>query len=293
MDETTPLATPPEIEFAAVPADEQDGLDCVARYARPLPVSEARVWENVLDWEHLPWLHKESFLDITPAEVGRDGWRAEIGLPPAERRREIEVELVIERDAGRYVTRTLSGPGAGSEIWTRVMPRDGTTDVAVSFHLPGIPEAQQRAVGTGLVALYTRLWDQDEAMMVRRRDLLARRPARAAAPQALALGPLDALRARLPLEVELGGRSWRMLELEGRLLVHATVCPHLLGPLGDVPVEKGCVRCPWHGYVFELASGACVTDARFRLPVPPEVSIDARGEVSLVLRGGAARDASR
>ncbi|TMP97098.1 MAG: hypothetical protein E6L09_13880 [Verrucomicrobia bacterium] len=28
-----------------------------------------RIWENVRDWEHLPWLHRRSFLDIQ-LEVG-------------------------------------------------------------------------------------------------------------------------------------------------------------------------------------------------------------------------------
>ncbi len=36
----------------------------VGFYRRTIRASLSRVWENVLDWEHLPWLHRSSFSDI-------------------------------------------------------------------------------------------------------------------------------------------------------------------------------------------------------------------------------------
>ena len=32
----------------------------------------------------------------------------------------------------------------------------------------------------------------------------------------------------------------------------------MLGPLEEAAVEDGCVRCPWHGYRFDLRTGACL-----------------------------------
>ena len=34
-------------------------------------------------------------------------------------------------------------------------------------------------------------------------------------------------------------------------------CPHQGGPLAEGIVEAGQVSCPWHGWRFELATGAC------------------------------------
>ena len=58
-----------------VPADEE----AVAQYRRRVAASETRVWENVLDWEHLPWLHRHVFRDLEPLAASRTGWRVKVG----------------------------------------------------------------------------------------------------------------------------------------------------------------------------------------------------------------------
>jgi len=40
------------------------GLDRVATLRRTIGASLERVWENVFDWEHLPWLHRQDFASI-------------------------------------------------------------------------------------------------------------------------------------------------------------------------------------------------------------------------------------
>ena len=103
-----------------VRGDEPVDLVRVGVYEREVRASTERVWENVHDWEHLPWLHRGSFSSIECNDSGDWGWRARIGLQPASPSRSIQLELRIEPDEPRYVSRTLEGPGAGSEIWTRV-----------------------------------------------------------------------------------------------------------------------------------------------------------------------------
>ena len=274
------------MERAATPADGAGDLTRVATYERSLPVGMARVWENVFDWEHLPWLHRTSFLDIEALDSGAHGWRARVGLPPAARRQEIEIELRVEREAGRYVTRTLAGPGSGGEIWTRLFERGPhAVDIEVAFHARDVAPEQVDAVGAAFVTLYRRLWDEDEAMMARRAELLARTPPPRREAAELALGPLDALRPRLPLGVTLGGRHLRVVEAGGALHAYETVCPHWLGPLGEAPVEDGSVRCPWHGYRFDLASGTCAERPRLCLR-RAEVRVAPDGEVRLLLAPG-------
>jgi nitrite reductase/ring-hydroxylating ferredoxin subunit/uncharacterized protein YndB with AHSA1/START domain len=249
----------------------------VARYERRVAASIERVWENVRDWEHLPSLHASSFRSIALEEESEAGWRARIGLHGGA---EIALELAIEANAPRYVSRTIEGPGAGSEIWTTVTEfAPHATDVAVEFHLPGVAPAQRDAIGAAYVQLYTRLWDEDESMMVRRARELARPRGGAASHELLALGTLEAVRARIPFCFDWAGARWRLVEIDGAIHVHATTCPHWLGPLDDAPIENGAVTCPWHGWRFDLATARALDGRRARLPTPPPITIAANGTV--------------
>jgi nitrite reductase/ring-hydroxylating ferredoxin subunit len=261
------------------------GRTRVGGHRREVGAAVERVWENVLDWEHLPWLHRTSFSRIERVDSGAWGWRARVGLAPAEPAREILLELRIWRDAGRYVSRTLEGPGAGTEIWTELAPRGARTAVEVAFFVPDVPAERAAAVGATFERLYARLWDEDEAMMVRRTRELARVAAPAERGGRVPLGSLVELRRRLPLVVEQGGRRWRVVEVAGELLAHATRCPHRLGPLEESPLEDGRLRCPWHGYRFDPRTGASCDGRRLRLEPAPRVEIDAAGRVSLAPPG--------
>jgi nitrite reductase/ring-hydroxylating ferredoxin subunit len=259
----------------------------VAVYRRRVAASLERVWENVLDWEHLPWLHRDSFCGIALEASGDWGWRAAVELPPRERPSRLTIEVRIDRDAREYHTRTLAGPGAGSDIVTRLATPDAQrTDVTVAFHVPGIPVAARDAVGAGFVRLYTQLWDEDEAMMVQRSALLAGRapgPPRPGAREPLALGSATALRARLPLRVEIGGDAFRIVEHAGRLLAHPLVCPHLGGPLDGAALEAGAVVCPWHGYRFDCETGRGPVGQRCQMAVGARILVDASGQARLVV----------
>jgi nitrite reductase/ring-hydroxylating ferredoxin subunit len=269
------------VQGPSEPPSVASALARVGVYRREVAASLERIWENVLDWEHLPWLHRESFSRIECLHEDADGWRARVGLAqgdsagPADSAGaapEILLELALERPALRYVARTLEGPGSGTEIWTRLIPlAPQRTRIEVEFLLPGIPRERRDALGRAYVRLYTLLWDQDESMMRQREAQLARRAPPATA--SLALGPLASLRARLPLRIELGGREFRLLELDGELVAHATQCPHRLGPLAEAQVEDGCLRCPWHGHRFDVRTGASADGRRLRLASAPRIVV--------------------
>jgi nitrite reductase/ring-hydroxylating ferredoxin subunit len=249
----------------------------IARYRRRVRASETRVWENVLDWEHLPWLHRHAFAACERLEASREGWRARVHLPRGDT---ILLELEVEPGRRRYVARTREGPGAGTEIWTEVRAAGpAETDVDVSFHVPEVPAASAAALGDAWHALYARLWDEDEAMMRRRQQVLdagwlrARPP-----PAALRLGPAEALRARAPLVVEAGGVPLRVVALGDALYVHAATCPHWGGPLEEQAAGDPCVRCPWHGYRFDVRDGSNPDGRPLRLAFARPVAVDANGE---------------
>jgi nitrite reductase/ring-hydroxylating ferredoxin subunit len=251
-------------------------LTPVAVYTRTIHAGLTSIWENVLDWAHLPWLHGSTFSEITVLTAGPWGWRARVGLQPASARHHVVIEVRLDRPNSRYLALTAEGQGKGTEIWTALTPVDEhRTDIEVGFFVPRVEPAAADAVGRAFTELYARLWDEDEAMMTRRERLLAAEPAAAdASATTLTLGRLAALRARLPLVVEIDGRAYRVVDLDGDLAAHATVCPHMLGPLEEAAIEGACVRCPWHGYRFDVRSGRCTDDKRLRLAPAPRVAID-------------------
>jgi nitrite reductase/ring-hydroxylating ferredoxin subunit len=256
-------------------------LTSVATYRRRIGASLDRVWENVRDWEHLPWLHRESFASIELEREDERGWCAQIGLRGAAGAG-IRLELAASGDR-RYVSRTLAGPGAATEIWTQLAPIDAQrTDIEVEFLVPDVDPGRSDGLGAAYVALYTRLWDQDEAMMQRRSFLLDAPRTGRVAREPVDLGPAREVEAKLPLRIVFGGRPVVVARVAGELLAYSALCPHALGPLDETPLVDGRVECPWHGKVFDVRTGrGCGADAHLRLARAPRVAV-AEGRVRLV-----------
>jgi nitrite reductase/ring-hydroxylating ferredoxin subunit len=258
---------------------QSSALTQIATYRRRVAASSERVWENVLDWEHLPFLHSASFRSIAVHDAGDWGWRARIGLHPSA---EIELELRLSPGASRYVARTLEGPGARTEIWTTVTPQGpAATDIEVAFWLPDIQPEHAPAIGSVYTQLYQKLWDEDESMMVRRTRELARGQTRDRTQTRVALGLASEVRAKLPLCIEWQGQPFRIVAQHGEMLVHASICPHRLGPLDEGRIENGAVTCPWHGWRFDVRSGRAQGGRRARLAAPPRLETDADGKLWL------------
>src|ERR1700730_17267029 len=211
-------------------------LALAATYSRVVCAGIERIWENVLDWEHLPALHDIYFNHVVLIEIGSWGWRVALTIAGTADRRRLP-ELQIDRVKARYRVRTLAGEGVGTEIWTLLEPLGPQrTAIEVRFYLPEHRPERLAALGKKYRSSYARLWDQDEAMMMRREALSARSRARSGGSGASrVLGRLAELRPRLPLLIEFEGEPFRILELEdGVLVTHSTICPHWLGPLEDV-----------------------------------------------------------
>lgn len=228
-------------------------------YSRVIGASLARAWENVLDWEHLPHLHSSSFSSLTLEDTGSWGWRARTVGQPAVKAAESLIELVVDRDEGHYVSRTLSGGIPGMEIWTRLTQvADRQTQVEVEFHIPNTTPEDAEKLGRYMSKLYTTLWDEDEQMMVERQTALDSRSNHhcSSGTDALNLGPADKVAAQLPLCITLEGKPVKIVELAGSLTAFHAECPHMLSPLESVEIdEAGCITCPWHGYKFDVSTG--------------------------------------
>lgn len=213
----------------------------VATYTRTVRASLARVWENVLDWEHLPFLHRSTFAFVEPQARSSNGWTARTALS-WDRGRPFVVEVTLDRPGLCYHTRTVAGPGTGTDIVTRLTHlADDRTGIAVAFHVPDVAPEASAAVGQVYVGLYTRLWDEDEAMMQRRQGVLD--------------GTIRA--SSLPLPVD------------DRCIEVPDVCPHLGGPLSGPVDAHGCITCPWHGYRFDVRTGESTDGRGLRLEPRP------------------------
>ena len=201
-------------------------LSPVGRYVRELRASRERMIENALDWEHLPHLHAGSFSGIRLVAADATGWRAEAELDGGG-----AVTIDLSLDERGWITRTSSRGVPASEIRTVAEATgDDSCRVTVDFLVADVPEERRASVGAWYQALYARLYDEDERMMIARAKLL--RDGRPAGTRAVTLA--DGSTHRVPL-----------------------ACPHQGLPLDAEPDAEGVITCPWHGYRFEVRTGRC------------------------------------
>jgi nitrite reductase/ring-hydroxylating ferredoxin subunit len=258
----------------------------IGTYRRELPVSLERLYENAIDWEHLPYLHRSTFARIERLDSDESGFRARLWTHPYDERRSFVIELRLERDCGRWITTTLEGPGTGTEIWTHAFAiGERATMVVVDFFVRGAVGRSSPTTADFYRSLYARLYDEDVWMMTERQRELDRRRARGAADSGpVTLGHVDELRRRLPMDVEFEGRPFRLVELEGSFIAYSTICPHMLGPLAAPSDSGATAECPWHGYRFDIRTRQCVSGAECRLAPAPAVFIGPDGSVTLADR---------
>jgi len=266
----------PDHTFHAARDDSR--LPHAGTYRRVLPVSLERLYENALDWEHLPHVHGASFAGIRSLAVGPAGWRAAVTAADG---RESVLELALERDHRRWITRVADGFGAGAEIWTHAFLVDpARVDIVVDFFVPGLAATDRLRVGESYARLYARLYDEDVAMMTERQRQLDRRLERARdAERTLVLGLRNEL--ALPLDITVGGREFVLADVEGTLVAFPRQCPHQLGPLSAAGLRGRVVKCPWHGDRFDVLTGANLSGRCTKLAHLPEVRVDGYGRVEI------------
>lgn len=254
----------------------------VATYTRELPISLDRMYENAIDGEHLPHLHRSSFSELTILDSGKWGWRAKGHLAPKSFMNKMELELKLDRDKHRWITRTLSGLGKGSEIWTHAIPlEDHKIKVIVDFYVPKLPKFLKSMYESEYIKTYAKLYDEDLWMMATRQHELDRLKNRKAPENkeilntsTIHLGSEADVSQALPMEFTLQGHPYRLIKLENEWIAHSSTCPHMLGPLQNSDIKNGQVECPWHGYMFDVKTRECTTGQKCKLAPAPKVLID-------------------
>lgn len=66
---------------------------------------------------------------------------------------------------------------------------------------------------------------------------------------------------------EVNGKTVAVFNVDGVFHVVDNTCLHRGGPLGEGEVEGSVVTCPWHGWQFNVATGACVNNPSGKVAV--------------------------
>ena len=247
-----------------MPATQPDSLEFnpnrlkmteIACYERLINANIERVWENVLDWEHLPHLHDTSFDYCDLDDAGEWGWRTW-----SDPDKQSHIELCVDKH--QYVARSYRQGVQFSEIWTVLEAKGDATDIKVTFHATDVNPEKAASLGAVYLKLYEQLWSEDEAMMALRQQRLS---ATKSTELEVNLGHESAL--HLPVNIKLKGQQFELTSENGQLALSHTICPHLLGPLRNV--GNGEFECPWHGYRFDGKTGECLSPSHATCKLSP------------------------
>jgi nitrite reductase (NADH) small subunit len=87
------------------------------------------------------------------------------------------------------------------------------------------------------------------------------------------VGKIDEIPEGKAIAVEAGRRTIAFFRVAGKLYAVANRCPHKGASLceGEVVVEDGIVRCPWHHWNWQLDDGKLEADPRQALRTYPIV----------------------
>ena len=97
------------------------------------------------------------------------------------------------------------------------------------------------------------------------------------------VGPEEELRAQGATAVQVEGREIADFWTDAGFRAVDDSCPHAGGPLstGIACPEQGTVECLWHGWSFDLATGACRTAPTSALATHDVRTADGHVEVRL------------
>ena len=59
---------------------------------------------------------------------------------------------------------------------------------------------------------------------------------------------------------EVNGKTVAVFNIDGAFHAIDNTCIHRGGPLGEGELEGSVVTCPWHGWQYDVSTGACVAN---------------------------------
>ena len=181
-----------------------------------VPVSLERILENLMDWEHHPFVHPQAFTSSELLDGGPGWYRVRLGNAPATSGTANDALIVLQhRESGhaRWIIMLEEGPQAGYLTYTKAR-RLGPDRIAteIDFYVPDKPRnaAVQRAVLGFYKKQYAGFYLQDTKMMSERQQALdAHAHGRTEVGADGSIGPVEAVRRRAPFALWFRGqRFW-------------------------------------------------------------------------------------
>jgi nitrite reductase (NADH) small subunit len=74
--------------------------------------------------------------------------------------------------------------------------------------------------------------------------------------------------------VQAGAKTLALFNVEGTYHVVDNTCPHRGGPLGDGDLEGQVAICPWHGWRWDVTTGANVNNPAVKIACFPVKVVD-------------------
>ena len=71
-------------------------------------------------------------------------------------------------------------------------------------------------------------------------------------------GPEDCVQEGAGTVLKVGNKTLAFFKVEGVCYAISNVCPHQGGPLGKGTLNGHVVTCPWHGWTWDVRTGANV-----------------------------------
>ena len=70
-------------------------------------------------------------------------------------------------------------------------------------------------------------------------------------------------------EFELGDKVICVANVNGAMCAMDNICLHMGGPLGQGFIDGNKIVCPWHGWEYDLKTGAMADDPNSKIAVYP------------------------
>ncbi|RMH36093.1 MAG: non-heme iron oxygenase ferredoxin subunit [Nitrospirae bacterium] len=85
------------------------------------------------------------------------------------------------------------------------------------------------------------------------------------------------------LSIELPEAGIALFNVKGEVFALDNTCPHAGGPLGEGCLTGDLVACPWHGWKFNVRTGACLKNPSPSWQVTRYETRVVNGEVQVLL----------
>ena len=74
------------------------------------------------------------------------------------------------------------------------------------------------------------------------------------------VGKIEDIVSGSGLVAEVNGKSVAVFHVDGSYHAIDNTCVHRGGPLGEGDLEGEVVSCPWHGWEYNVKTGACINN---------------------------------